>query len=62
MLGIIFNVNTQLTVELLVILWIVNALCSIALGIAGTKKSTHYNWINALFGVITLIVVFIWLV
>lgn len=62
MFGIIFTVNTQLAVELLVLLWIINAVCEIGLGIAGTKKSDHYNWVNVLFGIITLVVVFVWLV
>ena len=62
MFGIIFTVNTQLAVELLVLLWIINAVCEIGLGIAGAKKSDHYNWVNVLFGIITLVVVFVWLV
>ena len=60
--GIIFTVNTQLAVELLVILWIIDAVSKIGLGIAGTKKVEHYNWIDVLFGIITLIVIFIWIV
>jgi hypothetical protein len=53
--------NIDLAVQMMVYLWIANAICRILLGATHTKKSTHYNAIDALVGIITLAVVIIYI-
>ena len=54
--------NIELVVTLLVWLWLAEGTARIILGLLHIEKNTHFDLWDTLIGIITIIVILVWLI